>query len=124
MAGSNSNLDPKWYGANGTSQGRPLGVRNRLSRKFLDDALASWEEHGAAALKQMRWRDPVAYCRMMAAVVPKELQIDVTRSSLSAEDREALIDFYRQHLAKLEQRDQAQKQLLIEAKVADGALSN
>ena len=61
---------------------------------------------------------------MMAAVVPKELQIDVTRSSLSAEDREALIDFYRQHLAKLEQRDQAQKQLLIEAKVADGALSN
>jgi len=105
-------------------QGRPLGVRNRLSRKFLDDALASWEEHGPAALKQMRWRDPVSYCRVMAAIVPKELQIDVTRSALSPEDREALIEFYRQYLLKIEKQDEAQKQLLIESKVEDGCVAN
>jgi len=53
----------------------------------------------------------------MAAIVPKELQIDVTRSALSPEDREALIEFYRQYLLKIEKQDEAQKQLLIESKV-------
>jgi hypothetical protein len=119
-----NNLDPKWYGANGTGQGRPLGSRNRLSQRFLDDVLVKWEKHGAAALEQMRWRDPVAFCRMVAAIVPNQLQIDVTRSSLSPEQREELIEFYKQHLAKLEQRDQDQKQLLIEAKIIDGTTIN
>jgi len=40
------------------------------------------------------------------------------------EEREAALELLRQHLAKLEQRDETQKQLLIEAKVVDGSLAH
>jgi hypothetical protein len=38
--------------------GRPAGVRNRFSHAFLTDFLADWEQHGAAAIKTVRVRDP------------------------------------------------------------------
>jgi hypothetical protein len=34
--------------------GRPKGARNKLARRFLEDCLADWQEHGAAAIKVMR----------------------------------------------------------------------
>jgi hypothetical protein len=40
--------------------GRPRGARNKLARKFLEDALSAWERDGEAALKIMAKRDPAA----------------------------------------------------------------
>jgi hypothetical protein len=61
--------------------GRPKGVRNKLGKRFLDDCLADWEEHGAAAIRIMRIEDPVKYCMMMASILPKE--IDVTSTAVA-----------------------------------------
>jgi|SRR5215472_3940585 len=111
-------LNPKDWGGNGHS--RPVGARNYLVRRYRDDLLASYEKHGAAVIEQLRWRNPLEWLKRVEAQVPKELQIDVTHSALTSEERERMIELLRQQLAKIEQ----QKQLLIEAKVVDGSLAH
>jgi hypothetical protein len=69
---------------------RPKGARNKLARKFLEDCYADWQEHGAAAIKLMRIEDPPGYCKMMASLVPRELELTSTRvTELSDDDFEA-----------------------------------
>ena len=72
--------------------GRPRGARNKLSRKFLEDCYADWQEHGAAAINIMRLEDPAGYCKMMASLVPRELELTSTvLTELSDDDLEATI---------------------------------
>src|SRR5919108_3885794 len=61
--------------------GRPKGARNKLGKRFLDDCLADWEEHGAAAIRIMRIEDPIKYCLMMASILPRE--VDVTSTTIT-----------------------------------------
>lgn len=58
-------------GRSGNPAGRPRGARNRLSDAFLADVLAHWKEHGRAALDKVLEQDPVAYLKLVAAVLPK-----------------------------------------------------
>jgi hypothetical protein len=72
--------------------GRPKGARNKLARKFLEDCYADWQEHGVAAIKVMRMEDPAGYCKMMASLVPRELELTSTvLTELSDDDLEATI---------------------------------
>jgi hypothetical protein len=76
----------------GKSGGRPKGARNKLARKFLEDCYADWQEHGATAIKVMRMEDPAGYCKMMASLVPRELELTSTvLTELSDDDLEATI---------------------------------
>jgi hypothetical protein len=85
--------------------GRPRGARNKLARKFLEDCLADWHEHGAAALRICRMEDPVAYCRMMASIVPRELEITATSVAELADDElEKMIEQFRQRLVTDEEQ--------------------
>jgi hypothetical protein len=59
--------------------GRPRGARNRLARKFLDDLLEDWEEHGAGAIKIMRIEDPAKYVTIVAQVLPREFELKSDR---------------------------------------------
>src|SRR5215472_10451737 len=99
-------VNPKDWGGNG--HGRPVGVRSTLVRRYREDLLASYEKHGAKVIEQLRWRNPLEWLKRVESQVPKELQIDVTRSTLLPEEREAALELLRQHLAKLEQRDETQ----------------
>jgi len=56
--------------------GRPKGAKNRLQKKFLEDLVKDWETHGAAAIKIMRVEDPSAYVRTVAALLPREIDVD------------------------------------------------
>jgi len=117
-------IDPKWQRSNNGSR----GGKHRFSRRFIDDCVASWEEHGPAVLKQLRWRDIPAYANLMTKVFgycfPKEVSIDVTRSTLLPEQRDAMIEALREHLAKIEHHDKEQKQLLIESRVENDCVAN
>src|SRR5919197_6351786 len=73
--------DVRFQPSGPASPGRPKGARNKLGRRFLEDCLADWEEHGAGAIKIMRIEDPVKYCLMMASILPKE--IDVTSTTVA-----------------------------------------
>jgi hypothetical protein len=44
----------------------------------LQDLEADWEEHGKAALQQAREKDPVAYVRVVAGLLPRDVKITHT----------------------------------------------
>src|SRR5215469_15980064 len=55
--------------------GRPVGSRNRLSEQFLSALAADWEEHGVEVLQKVREDRPADYLRVIASVLPKEMQV-------------------------------------------------
>jgi hypothetical protein len=90
---------------NTLSPGRPRGARNKLARRFLEDCLADWEVNGAAAIKIMRREDPVSYCKMMASIVPRELEITATSVAELADDELAkMIEQLRARLVTQEEQ--------------------
>lgn len=60
------------------SPGRPKGSRNKLGEAFLADMLADWEEHGIAVIQTVRAEKPDQYLKVVASVLPKELNVRVS----------------------------------------------
>jgi hypothetical protein len=58
--------------------GRAKGVKNKLSHVFLTDLLADYEAHGAETIRICRMEEPIAYIKLIAALVPHELDITQT----------------------------------------------
>jgi hypothetical protein len=54
--------------------GRKLGVRNKLSERFLKDLLSEWERSGEATLKILAKENPEAFARLAVGVLPKEFE--------------------------------------------------
>ena len=67
-------------GQSGNPQGRPRGKREKITSAFLEAVEADWRQHGIKALEEARKRDPGAYCRMVAALLPKELNATIEQS--------------------------------------------
>lgn len=63
-------------GQSGNPAGRPKGARAKIEEIFLSDLHESWKENGKAALQQAFEKDPVAYARIVASVLPKHIQDD------------------------------------------------
>lgn len=55
--------------------GRPKGARSKLGEAFLEAMLADWEENGAQAIIDVRETKPDAYLKVVASILPKELNI-------------------------------------------------
>jgi hypothetical protein len=53
--------------------GRPLGSRNRLSEKFLNDLQSVWKKSGKSALERVAKQDPSTLVRIVAGLMPKHL---------------------------------------------------
>jgi hypothetical protein len=99
---------------------RPKGARNRLARKFLEDCLADWQEHGAKAISIMRRENPTKYCLMMASIVPRELEISTSVvTELDDQELMQLIDALRQQLRGAVIELPAESTKLIEQKEAE-----
>lgn len=62
-------------GQTGNPAGRPKGSRNKLSESVIRDLLADWEVAGPSAIQACRLEDPAAYVRIVASLIPKELQL-------------------------------------------------
>jgi hypothetical protein len=73
-----SNLKPWQPGQSGNPAGRPRGSRVKLGEAFLSDLMADWEEHGTTAVKAMREKSPGDYVKVVAATLPKELNVKVS----------------------------------------------
>jgi hypothetical protein len=65
-------------GQSGNPKGRPKGSRNKLSEDFLADLHESWLAFGKPALMTAAWTDPVAYVRVVASLIPRELEATTT----------------------------------------------
>lgn len=60
-------------GVSGNPAGRPRGSRNRLGEQFVSDLYAEWKESGVAALKRVAQDDPTAFVRVVANILPREI---------------------------------------------------
>lgn len=63
-------------GNNGGS-GRPKGSRNKLAERFIDDLYAEWGTHGREAITAMREEKPGDFVKVVAGVIPKEMNLRV-----------------------------------------------
>ena len=81
-------LRPPWKaGESGNPAGRPKGSRNKLGEAFVADLYADWKEHGASVIKRVRAEEPSTYLRVVASILPNELNIkDETLAGMSDED--------------------------------------
>jgi hypothetical protein len=69
--------------------GRPRGSRSRLGEAFVSDLYAEWQHSGAGALKTVAQEDPVQFVKVVASVLPRELELRVN-TDLFAEARDFL----------------------------------
>jgi hypothetical protein len=56
--------------------GRVKGSRNKISEAFLKDLAAEWEVSGPDALKVMAKEEPGNFVKVVAALLPKEFEIN------------------------------------------------
>jgi hypothetical protein len=75
---SQRGLIPWKRGESGNPKGRPKGSRNKLSEEFLADVHASWQVWGRPALMTAAITDPVNYVRMVASLMPREIEATIT----------------------------------------------
>ena len=72
MAGKDHLFKP---GQSGNPAGRPVGSRNKLTENFVTALSKDFAAHGVEAIQTARQDDPVAYLRLVASLVPKELHL-------------------------------------------------
>ena len=63
-------------GNSGNPKGRPLGARNRLAETFLEDAYAAWLEHGKQALETLARENPSGFCKLIAGLMPRNVNLN------------------------------------------------
>lgn len=62
-------------GQSGNPGGKPAGTRNALQGSFLKKLQEDFDKFGALAIRQCRKKDPTGYVRVVASLMPKELEI-------------------------------------------------
>lgn len=85
-------LEPfKWQkGVSANPAGRPKGSRNKLAEKFLADVLNEWQSHGAVAVSDMREKNPGDFVKMIAGLLPKDVNLNLTDNFSELSDDELL----------------------------------
>ena len=58
--------------------GRPKGNRNKLGEAFVADLFEEWQRSGANALARVAKDDPTAFVRVVAQILPKEIDASLT----------------------------------------------
>ena len=61
-------------GQSGNPKGRPRGSRNKLSEEFFRDLCDAWQAFGKPALMTAAWTHPVEFVRVVASLIPRELE--------------------------------------------------
>lgn len=59
------------------NSGRPKGARSKLGEEFLQDMLADWAANGKAVIEAVRADKPEQYLKVVASILPKEMNLRV-----------------------------------------------
>ena len=61
-------------GQSGNPGGMAKGVRNKLNGDFLRALSKDFDEHGIKAIQDAREQDPMGYVKVIASLVPKQVE--------------------------------------------------
>ena len=103
------NLIPYKPGQSGNPKGRPKGSRNKLTEEFIRDLANTWETMGKAALMTVAWTSPAEFVRVVASLMPRDVDVTVTNiraERMTSRELESLIE---QHSGVGEDPFEAQK---------------
>lgn len=78
--------EPWKPGQSGNPAGRPKGARNKLAESFLADVLEEWEANGKVAISDMREKSPGDFVKMVASLLPKDVNLNVNNLSELSDD--------------------------------------
>ena len=84
-------------GQSGNPKGRPQGSRNKLTEDFFRDLCDVWEAFGKPALMTAAWTHPLEFVRVVAQLMPKDVDVTVTNiraERMKSSELEALIEQY------------------------------
>ena len=73
-----ANLRPWKPGERGNPHyaGRPKGSRNKINQAYIDAIAAEFEAHGVSALEKVRKEMPHVFLRLVAELLPKQVQVE------------------------------------------------
>jgi len=66
--------------------GRPKGSRNKLGEAFLEAMHNDFVEHGVAVIERVRCEKPDQYLKVIASILPKDLNINVNQMDDLSDD--------------------------------------
>lgn len=90
-----SGLRPWRPGQSGNPGGKPVGTRNRITKKFLEALADDFEAHGRDAIAAAREKDPVGYMRAIVALCPHEMIIERPIDGLTDDELADIIEALR-----------------------------
>lgn len=86
-------------GQSGNPGGKPVGSRNRLQGAFFAQLAADFDKDGKVAIRRCRDETPGIYLRVVASLMPKELEIRNAIDDLTDDQLDAAILAVRSILA-------------------------
>jgi Family of unknown function (DUF5681) len=89
-------LIPWKPGQSGNPRGRPPGSRNKLTEDFFRDLCDAWQAFGKPALTTAAFLHPLEFVRVVAGLMPKEMQATVTTVHLERMSDDQLLEVIRQ----------------------------
>jgi hypothetical protein len=67
----------RFLAGNSGNGGRQKGARNKLGEAFLDALHEDFNEHGQAAIVQVRTEKPDQYLKVIASILPRDLNVNI-----------------------------------------------
>ena len=90
--------------------GRVKGSRNKLTAKFVQALCTDFEEHGDEVIRIVRVETPAEYLRVIAAILPKELDINDNRlKDIPDDELDILIELAKQRVRRAGELDGGEK---------------
>ena len=83
-------------------KGRGKGTPNKFSQQLVADFAADWRVHGAAAIARLREESVVAYVKIAASLVPREMLLQISRPMAEMTDEQL-------QAAAIEEQEASQK---------------
>jgi hypothetical protein len=67
--------------------GRQAGSRNRLADAFVQDLAAAWNQFGEVALKRCAEETPDKFCKIVADLMPRDVNLNLGLDATAFSDR-------------------------------------
>jgi len=101
-----AHLEPTQFKV-GESKGRPHNSRNRLQGSFLRELANDFDKYGRGAIMRAREEDPLGYVRVVASLMPKELEFKRPLEDFEDDELLAMIDALRAQVKEATGEDAA-----------------